>query len=375
MKDLCFEVYFAIQFCCLCVFKDCVLYVLIYKFDAISDNLISSPFTSPYFSSFFISCKNCDIRLLKRQTEILETLKNEILVLNSSLLTYLKNAPRIDNFDDDIRAFDTNNSKTKKIPLQEIESPKMEYIENDGMTRDVTVGQKTENSRNEMLNERKKSVPTSPEVIENQPAETKEEEEDGDEEKEDRVNMFFSKVANLIAPPNNNDNDNGDDGDDGDTVIAGNKTIRRTKIGSAQQKRIKFARTSGKALRNVGRNLMKTASDALGFWVGLGFDEMEVEGEVETDVEVVDKSDIEYVQQKTITNSNQIYASLPSNSDQIISKIHQIPDIIEIEPKDNEPLRSIIENNSIVALESTPKKIMKSPFYVQNSIKKNGMTP
>ena len=120
---------------------------------------------------------------------------------------------------------------------------------------------------------------------------------------------------------------------------------------------------------------MKTASDALGFWVGLGFDEMEVEGEVETDVEVVDKSDIEYVQQKTITNSNQIYASLPSNSDQIISKIHQIPDIIEIEPKDNEPLRSIIENNSIVALESTPKKIMKSRFYVQNSIKKNGMTP
>lgn len=328
------------------------------------------------FSFFF---NHYDIRLLQRQTEILETLKSEILVLNSSLTTYIKNAPKIDSFDDDIRAFDANDTKTKKIPRKEVENPRVEYIENDGMRRDVSEGQKSENLRNELLNENKKSKLNSPEVLENEEAkeaekeEKGEEEEEEEEEKEDRVNVFFSKVANLIAPPDDNNNNENENGDDGDDVIAENRTIRKTKIGSAQQKRVKFARTSGKALRNVGRNIMKSASDALGFWVGLGFDEMEIEGE--TDVEIVDNSELEYVQQKSSTNKNQIYASLPSNSDQVRSKIHQIPDIIEIESKDNESLRSIIENNSIVALESTPKKITKSPFYVQNSIKKNGLTP
>lgn len=317
--------------------------------------------------------------MLQRQTEILETLKNEILVLNSSLTTYIKNAPRIDSFDDDISTFDTNDAETKRIPRQDIEIPRVEYIENDGMRRDISVGQKSENSRNELYNAKKKSGSTSPEVLENEKVETDEEvrdeDEDEEEEKEDRVNMFFSKVANLIAPPdNNNDNDN-DNGDDGDKVIAENKTIRKTRIGSAQQKRVKFARTSGKALRNVGRNLMKSASDALGFWVGLGFDEIEIEGEGETDVVIVDKSDFEYVQQKSSTNENQMYSTLPSNSGQIRSKIHQIPDIIEIESRDNESLRSVIEDNAIVALESTPKKMTKSPFYVQNSINRNGKTP
>ena len=318
---------------------------------------------------------------MQRQTEILETLKSEILVLNSSLTTYIKNAPKIDNFDDDLRAFDANDTKTKKIPRKEIEIPRVEYIDNDGMRRDVSSGQRSENLRNELLNENKKSKSNSPEVRENEKVEETEKEEKGEEEeededeKEDRVNVFFSKVANLIAPPNNNNNnDENENGDDGDDVIAGNKTIRKTKVGSAQQKRVKFARTSGNALRNVGRNIMKSASDALGFWVGLGFDEIEIEGG-ETDIKIVDNGELEFVQQKSSTNKNQIYTSLPSNSDQIRSKIHQIPDIIEIESKDNESLRSIIENNSIVALESTPKKIAKSPFYVQNSIKKNGLTP
>jgi hypothetical protein len=315
--------------------------------------------------------------LLQRQTEILETLKSEILALNSSLTTYIKNAPRIDNFDDDVSAFDANDTKTKKIPRKEIETSRVEYIENDGMRRDTSEGQKSENLRNELLNENKKSKLNSPEVLENEKVEEEtEKEEEEEEEREDRVNVFFSKVANLIAPPdndNNSDENENENGDDVDDVIAENKTIRKTKVGSAQQKRVKFARTSGKALRNVGRNIMKSASDALGFWVGLGFDEIEIEGE--TDIEIVDNSELEYVQQKSSTNKNQIYTSLPSNSDQTRSKIHQIPDIIEIESKDNESLRSIIENDSIVALESTPKKITKSPFYVQNSIKKNGLTP
>jgi hypothetical protein len=300
-----------------------------------------------------------------------------------SLTTYIKNAPKIDNFDDDVRAFDANDTKTKKIPRKEIEDPRVEYLENDGMRRETSAGQKSENLRNELLNENKKSKLNPPEVLENEEVEETgkeekgEEEEEEEEEREDRVNVFFSKVANLIAPPDNNNNNNDDDeggnGDDGDNVIAENKTIRKTKIGSAQQKRVKFARTSGKALRNVGRNIMKSASDALGFWVGLGFDEIELKGE--NDIEIVDNSKSEYVQQKISTDKNQIYTSLPSNSDQIRSKIHQIPDMIEIESKDNVSIRSIIENNSIVALESTPKKITKSPFYVQNSIKKNGLTP
>ena len=302
------------------------------------------------------------LRLLQKQAEALETLKSEILILNSSVTAYMLSAPKINNLDDDISSSDAINLKRNKISNKSTEVPSFVYYDDYDMRsdNDNTARQpKKDFSKKEILDKNAQPLSTSSNKL-----------EEVVEREEDKVNIFFSKVANLISPPdssNNNNNNNGSNDnyitDDNDDMIDEDKTIRKTKIGSAQQKRLKFARTSGKAIRTVGRNIMKSASDALGFWVGLGFDEIELDGEKDIDIEIVDENDIDFIQERSNMNTNQFYTSLPPS----------IPDIIDIQAKENEKLRLMTENDSIEVVESAPRKVLKSPFYVQNSIKKDGI--
>ena len=106
-----------------------------------------------------------------------------------------------------------------------------------------------------------------------------------DLEKDNRVSALFGKmIKNLSAVISEEDegkyqNQNTEENDDNymkynDGVEK--KKVKVVKPGSAQKKRVKFARTSGRLLRNIGGALAKSATDTLGFWVGLGFDEIEV---------------------------------------------------------------------------------------------------
>ena len=297
-------------------------------------------------------------RLLQEQAEVLEILKSEILILNSSVTAYMLSAPKINNLDDDISSSDAINMKRNKIRDKSTEIPSFVYYDDYDMKGDNAARQpKSDFSKKEILDKNTQlPVSTSSRQL-----------EEGEEREEDKVNIFFSKVANFIAPPNSNNDSNDDDdiSDEYDVIIDENKTIKKTKIGSAQQKRVKFARTSGKAIRTVGRNIMKSASDALGFWVGLGFDEIEIEDENDNDdIEIEDENDINFIQERSSMTTNQFYTSLPPS----------IPNIIDIQAKQNEKLRLVTENNSIEIVESSPRKVLKSPFYVQNSIKKDGIS-
>lgn len=297
-------------------------------------------------------------RLLQEQAEVLEILKSEILILNSSVTAYMQSAPKINNLDDDISSSDAINMKRNKIRDKSTEIPSFVYYDDYDMKGDNAARQpKSDFSKKEILDKNTQlPVSTSSRQL-----------EEGEEREEDKVNIFFSKVANFIAPPNSNNDSNDDDdiSDEYDVIIDENKTIKKTKIGSAQQKRVKFARTSGKAIRTVGRNIMKSASDALGFWVGLGFDEIEIEDENDNDdIEIEDENDINFIQERSSMTTNQFYTSLPPS----------IPNIIDIQAKQNEKLRLVTENNSIEIVESSPRKVLKSPFYVQNSIKKDGIS-
>lgn len=297
-------------------------------------------------------------RLLQEQAEVLEILKSEILILNSSVTAYMLSAPKINNLDDDISSSDAINMKRNKIRDKSTEIPSFVYYDDYDMKGDNAARQpKSDFSKKEILDKNTQlPVSTSSRQL-----------EEGEEREEDKVNIFFSKVDNFIAPPNSNNDSNDDDdiSDEYDVIIDENKTIKKTKIGSAQQKRVKFARTSGKAIRTVGRNIMKSASDALGFWVGLGFDEIEIEDENDNDdIEIEDENDINFIQERSSMTTNQFYTSLPPS----------IPNIIDIQAKQNEKLRLVTENNSIEIVESAPRKVLKSPFYVQNSIKKDGIS-
>lgn len=297
------------------------------------------------------------LRLLQKQAEAIETLKSEILILNSSVTAYMLSVPKINNLDDDISSLDANNILRNNIPNKSTEVPSFVYYDDYDMKSDNDNSArqpKSDFSKKEILDKNTQPSSASSNKL-----------EEGDEREEDQVNIFFSKVANFIAPPNSKDDSNDDITDEYDDIVDEDKTIRKTKIGSAQQKRVKFARTSGKAIRTVGRNIMKSASDALGFWVGLGFDEIELDGEkdIDIEIEIVDENDIDFIQERSSMNTNQFYTSLPPS----------IPDIIDIQAKENEKLRLMTENNSIEIVESAPRKVLKSPFYVQNSIKKDGI--
>ena len=77
------------------------------------------------------------------------------------------------------------------------------------------------------------------------------------------VTSFFSKILNNLS-----------------------NTAGTDDINLAQKNRIKMARKSGRIIRNFGGVLAKSATDTLGFWVGLGFDdEEEEEGEKEEEKE------------------------------------------------------------------------------------------
>ena len=73
------------------------------------------------------------------------------------------------------------------------------------------------------------------------------------------VSSFFSKILNNLS-----------------------NTAETDDINLAQKNRIKMARKSGRIIRNIGGVLVRSATDTLGFWVGLGFDaEEEEENEVD----------------------------------------------------------------------------------------------
>ena len=76
------------------------------------------------------------------------------------------------------------------------------------------------------------------------------------------VTSFFSKILNNLS-----------------------NTAGTDDINLAQKNRIKMARKSGRIIRNFGGVLAKSATDTLGFWVGLGFDDEEEEEEGEKEEE------------------------------------------------------------------------------------------
>ena len=106
-----------------------------------------------------------------------------------------------------------------------------------------------------------------------------------DLERENPVSALFGKVIKNLSTVISEDDDGeyqnkkrGENDDNYINYIDGveKKKVTVVKPGSAQKKRVKFARTSGRLLRNIGGALAKSATDTLGFWVGLGFDEIEV---------------------------------------------------------------------------------------------------
>ena len=78
------------------------------------------------------------LRLLQKQAEVLETLKSEILILNSSVTAYMLSAPRINNSDDDISSSDAINMKRNKIPNERTEIPSFVYYDDYDMKSDFS---------------------------------------------------------------------------------------------------------------------------------------------------------------------------------------------------------------------------------------------
>lgn len=92
---------------------------------------------------------------------------------------------------------------------------------------------------------------------------------------------------------------------------------------SAQKNRLKIARKSGRIIRNFGGVLAKSATDTLGFWVGLGFDD---DGE-EEELEVEDSSgrgvanaDRKRVRQQMNDNQDSEYDRFYARNDNFIDR-------------------------------------------------------
>ena len=128
------------------------------------------------------------------------------------------------------------------------------------------------------------------------------------------VSSFFSKILNNLS-----------------------NTAETDDINLAQKNRIKMARKSGRIIRNFGGVLARSATDTLGFWVGLGFD---AEEEEENDVDLRSRGGVSGERKSTgerdvstgdgdsrdksaYDHENQILL-LPANSDNLSERFDEI---------------------------------------------------
>ena len=127
------------------------------------------------------------------------------------------------------------------------------------------------------------------------------------------VSSFFSKILNNLS-----------------------NTAETDDINLAQKNRIKMARKSGRIIRNIGGVLVRSATDTLGFWVGLGFDAEEeeenevdlrsrggVSGERKSKREDVSTGDGDSRDKSAYDHEKQILL-LPANSDNLSERFDEI---------------------------------------------------
>jgi hypothetical protein len=192
--------------------------------------------------------------MLKVQVEVLESLTVKISAVSSTLASRLESASDVLKKDD--RTVDQNTvNRNEEISAKTSRVTSASRVE----SGDNRAQGNSEKRRYQQSDEEKRSR-----------IEEKEDEGNVNDDVEGPISSFFSNIMDNIS---------GKDNEEIDNKIANSEKNKKLKIkpGTAQQKRVNLARQSGRALRGMGGALAKTAADTLGFWVGLGFDEVEVE--------------------------------------------------------------------------------------------------
>lgn len=194
------------------------------------------------------------LRSLKEQVRVLESLTVKIVTASSTLASRVESASEI--FKNDEATADQN----------EINEKKEISVKSDGVSG-ASKGDSSDKREVAESSSEKRAYRQSNE----EPRSRKEEDvENENVNLEDSISSFFTNVMNNIS---------GQDRVKSDINNMANpekKKKQRIKLGSAQQKRVDLARQSGQAIRDMSGALAKTATDTLGFWVGLGYDELEV---------------------------------------------------------------------------------------------------
>ena len=218
-------------------------------------------------------------RLLKRQADLLQSLISSIDLLEA---TVTSNAEVISK--EPLANIENISASTAaKVETDNFDNNRMQYQRSDSnedLKERIAVTElgREKSPRSDEEDDTKYTSRIKVEYIEDDAVE-------GDLGEENPVSALFGKIVKNLSTGITED----DEGEYKNKKIEGNednyinyndgveqKKVTVVKPGSAQKKRVKFARTSGRLLRNIGGALAKSATDTLGFWVGLGFDEIEV---------------------------------------------------------------------------------------------------
>jgi hypothetical protein len=195
------------------------------------------------------------VRLLKEQVEVLESLTVKMSSVSSTLAARIESASEVLRKDE------------KTVHQNEINRKEEISVKTDRVASTSRV--ESGDERAGSSSSEKRRYQQSDEELRSR----KEEEEKNDDDVEGPISSFFSNIMDNIS---------GQGSEDSDSKMTNSDKSKKQKIkpGTAQQKRVNLARQSGRAIRDMGGALAKTAADTLGFWVGLGFDEVEIEDEV-----------------------------------------------------------------------------------------------
>jgi hypothetical protein len=191
--------------------------------------------------------------LLKEQVEVLESLTVKMSSVSSTLAARIESASEVLRKDE--KTVDQNEiNRKEEISVKTDRVASTSRVE----SGDERAGSSSEKRRYQQSDEELGS---------------RKEEEEENVDVEGPISSFFSNIIDNIS---------GQASEDSDSKITNSDKNKKQKIkpGTAQQKRVNLARQSGRAIRDMGGALAKTAADTLGFWVGLGFDEVEIEEEV-----------------------------------------------------------------------------------------------
>jgi hypothetical protein len=192
-------------------------------------------------------------RLLKEQVEVLESLTVKLSTVSSTLAARIDSAPEV--LRKDPQTVDQNEIYRKEeISVKTNGEASTSRIE----SSDERAGSSSEKRRYQQRDEELRS---------------RIDEDEENDDIEGPISSFFSNIMENISRQ-------GSEESDGKIADSEKNKKKKIKPGTAQQKRVNLARQSGRAIRDIGGALAKTAADTLGFWVGLGFDEVEIEEEV-----------------------------------------------------------------------------------------------